>query len=100
MITRIGKKEHLQIVTSTNNSTPGNVSLPSRNVMDVLIQNVGANACYVTVEIDTNPTADNTGIYLAAKDGITLEDVRWNYFAVINADAGQNNTVNIAVFGS
>ena len=46
---RSGKVEHLQIVTSTDNSTPGNLSMGPGNVLDLLIQNVASNSCYVTV---------------------------------------------------
>ena len=97
---RSGKVEHLQIVTSTDNSTPGNLSMPPSNILDLLIQNVKTNACYVTVREGSNPTADNKGIYLAAGDGVSLEAMRFDYFAVINVTNGQNVTVNITAFGA
>ena len=97
---RSGKVEHLQIVTSTDNSTPGNLSMPPSNILDLLIQNVKTNACYVTVKRGSNPTADDKGIYLAAGDGISLEGMRFDYFAVINVTNGQNVTVNITAFGA
>ena len=97
---RSGKVEHLQIVTSTDNSTPGNLSMPPSNILDLLIQNVASNACYVTVNEGSNPTVDNKGIYLASGDGVSLEDMRFDYFAVINVTNGQNVTVNITAFGA
>ena len=97
---RSGKVEHLQIVTSTDNSTPGNLSTPPSNIQDLLIQNVKTNACYVTVQEGSNPTADDKGIYLASGDSVSLEDMRFDYFAVINVTNGQNVTVNITAFGA
>ena len=97
---RSGKVEHLQIVTSTDNSTPGNLSMPPSNILDLLIQNVKTNACYVTVNEGSNPTATNKGIYLAAGDSVSLEDMRFDYFAVINVNNGQNVTVNVTAFGA
>ncbi|TFB08631.1 hypothetical protein E3V36_07590 [Candidatus Marinimicrobia bacterium MT.SAG.2] len=97
---RSGKVEHLQIVTSTDNSTPGNLSMPPSNILDLLIQNVKTNACYVTVNEGSNPTADDKGIYLASGDSVSLEDMRFDYFAVINVTNGQNVTVNVTAFGA
>ena len=97
---RSGKVEHLQIVTSTDNSTPGNLSMSPAELIDLLIQNVKANACYVTVKEGSSPTADDKGIYLASGDGVSLEDIRFDYFAVKNVTNGQNVTVNITAFGA
>ena len=97
---RSGKVEHLQIVTSTDSSTPGNLSMPPSNILDLLIQNVKTNACYVTVNEGSNPTADNKGIYLASGDSVSLEAMRFDYFAVINVTNGQNVTVNVTAFGA
>ena len=100
MSRRSGKVEHLQIVTSTDSSTPGNLSMSPAEIIDLLIQNVKTNACYVTVKEGSNPTATDKGIYLASGDGVSLEAMRFDYFAVINVTNGQNVTVNITAFGA
>jgi hypothetical protein len=97
---RIQKTESITITTATDASTAGNFSsLTNEVVRKVYIQNTGSNACYVKCGVDSAQTASSTdGIYMASGANVMLDDVRFDYFAIINASAGLNNTVIITGF--
>lgn len=102
MITeRVQTFETKVVTTSSDASTASNFSnIANESLRKLIIQNTGSNTCHVKLAVNSNPTATTTdGIQLVSGQNVVLDGVRFDYFAVINDSAGNNNTVRFIGMG-
>ena len=92
-MSRANNVEHITITSSDDNSTSGNFSTATSATIDsVLIENTGANDCYVTWGV-TSATATSGSQLLRSGEIIPMDNLRFIFFAIINKAGGNNNTV-------
>lgn len=94
-MSRANNVEHLTVTTSGDTSTSGNFSVAKAgSIESVLIENTGANDCYVSWGV-TAAAATSSSQLLRSGETLDLDNMRFIYFAIINAVAGSNNTITV-----
>lgn len=79
--------EYLTLTTTGTTAKSGGFStLTTDTVTDVVIQNLSAQACYITFGTAA-VTATSSHLYLAANSSVSLSNSAFAYFSVIRATA-------------
>ena len=90
--------EHISLTTNAATAKNGSFStLTEDTIVDVVIQNLSAAACYITFGT-TTVTATSNDMYLAANASVSLNNTKFVYFSVIRA-TGTDVTLRITGIG-